>query len=93
MLQSQVTIAIDNGGGDKSNVWFVFESDHKDLFDLSDELAADGVVHGTRIDVGPLQAGARRETGRSEIVIGVGAVLTITPLKFTLLPAGEAAVQ
>jgi hypothetical protein len=89
---SQVTIKITKNGEIK-DVWFLFETEHEDLFEFNEDLATDGTVYGHRIDTEYAGPGKRRETGRYECIISRETIVTVIPSQSELLPPEAEAVR
>lgn len=81
---SQVTIKIEQGGQTR-NVWFLFESDHKSLFDFNEVLAEDGTVYGQRIESEHAGQGRRRETSRYECILHRDTIVSVIPSQYELV--------
>lgn len=89
---SQVTISVVGKDGNAKDVWFLFETDHPNLFEVNETLAEDGSLYGWRIETEPAGPGRRREVTRFECIIGTSAIVTIILPQAELLPAGSAQV-
>jgi hypothetical protein len=86
---SQVTISITRNG-EPREVWFLFETDHRDLSEFNSDLAADGTIFGQRINTEPAGVGMRREVSRHECIITRESIVTVIPSQYELLaPAPE----
>ena len=83
MLLSQVTIKVEVNGQPR-HVWFAFESDHDDLFDLNEALVTDGTIFGRRIETERVAHGVRREVHRYDTILSKDAIVSIAPLQFRL---------
>ena len=86
---SQITIKVTKNGESK-DVWFLFESSHKDLFELNEALANDGTVYGQRVDTEAAGPGRRREINRYECIVSRETIVTIIPAQSRLLPPVDA---
>lgn len=82
---SQVTMRV-SVGKEAREIWFLYETDHPDLYEFNEDLVADGTVYGQRIETIPAGQGQRRETGRYEFILGSDAVVNVSPPQFELLP-------
>lgn len=90
-MLSQVTIQVPANDGKTRHVWFLFQTDHSDLFDFNEALAADGTIFGERIDTEPAGPGKRREVRRADYILGRDAVVTVSLPQDEFLPARQAA--
>lgn len=86
---SQITIKVSQGGQSR-DVWFLFESEHKDLFDLNETLAEDGTLYGTRIESEGAGQGRRLETNRYECIISKDSIVSVIPAQYELIAPREA---
>jgi len=92
LLLSQVTIKVEVNGQPR-HVWFTFESDHADLFELNEDLVTDGTVFGQRIETERVGQGVRREVHRYDTILSKDVIVSIAPLQFRLDPPGAAIVE
>lgn len=82
---SQVNMKVTKGR-ETREIWFLFETGHTDLYQFNEDLAEDKTVYGYRIETVDAGPGQRRETTRYEFIVGVDAVLTVSPTQVELLP-------
>lgn len=90
---SQVNMRVATTFGEEvesREIWFLFESDHETLFELNEDLAIDGTAYGFRIDSASAGNGYRRETGRSEMILGTESLISVTLPRYDLLPVEKA---
>lgn len=83
-MLSQVTIKIAQNGQSR-DVWFLFETDHKSLFEFNETLAEDGTVYGMRIETEHAGQGKRRETGRYECILSRESIVSVIPAQYELV--------
>lgn len=86
---SQITIKI-SANGQSRDIWFLFDSDHPNLYELNETLAEDGTIYGERIESEHAGPGKRRETGRFECILHRDTIVSVIPSQYELL-APEAA--
>ncbi|MBN9033667.1 MAG: hypothetical protein BGO05_05280 [Rhizobiales bacterium 63-7] len=81
---SQVTIKISQNG-ESRDVWFLFASNHPNLFELNEDLVADGTVYGHRIETEHAGPGRRRETRRYECILHRDTIVSVIPSQHELV--------
>lgn len=88
-MLSQVTITISQNGQSR-DIWFLFLSDHKNLFELNETLVEDGTVYGMRVESEHAGQGRRRETGRYECILHRDTIVSVIPAQYELVVDAEA---
>lgn len=83
-MLSQVTIKISQNGQSR-DIWFLFDSEHQNLFDFNEALAEDGTVYGFRIESEAAGHGRRRETNRYECIIARDTIVSVIPAQYELI--------
>lgn len=90
-LRTQVTIRTLNKGEEVQS-WFIFESEHDDLYDFHECMAEDGSVCGERLETRAVDGDHKRRAiiGHSEfIVTKLSLVTALSPPPFELIEAAR----
>lgn len=78
MLRLTITTTIPSRKGN-GMIWFVFETEAKDMIDVHNRLLNDGCLCGTKVISAEDGSGDRVVSAREPFIIGKGAVGTISP--------------
>ena len=82
MLRLTITTTIPSRKGN-GMIWFVFETEGKDMVDVHNRLLVEGCLIGTKIFTAEDGNGERIVAGREPFIVGKNAVGTIAPCHMT----------
>ncbi|ELT50975.1 hypothetical protein [Brucella intermedia] len=68
-------------------VWFTIEVPEENIDDLHERMSDDGSLKCTRLTTVATGQNARQIVSREEIIVGLSAIITVTPLHIELYDA------